>query len=110
MDYQNLKTKYTIEKLKLKYEVKLMKHGFYFVGTTNYNPRYVFLEYKNMKGPEKLLNSIIRIWKDLQTGKTEAEFILDVSMAQEYRDWKHLSIKELFALIEEIENTGKIPL
>jgi len=106
---KELKTKQTLEKMKLKYEVMLKKHGFYFLGITNYNPRYVFLEYKNMKGNENLLNSIIKIWKDLQTGKTEAEFIIDLPLQNEYRHWKHLSIKELFALLEEIEKSGKIP-
>ena len=107
---KELKTKQTLEKLKVKYEAKLIKHGFYFLDIVNYNNRYSYIEYKNMKGNEKLLNSIIKIWMDLQTGKTEAEFILDESMAQEYRHWKHLSIKELFALLDEIEKSGKIPL
>jgi len=107
---KDLKTKYKLEKLKVKYEVKLLKHGYYFINFVNYNERYVFLEYKNMKGPEIIFNSIIRIWKDLETGKTEAEFIIDIPLAEEYRHWKHLSIKELFYLLEEIEKTGKIPL
>jgi len=46
----------------------------------------------------------------LQSGKTEAEFIIDIPLEQEYRHWKHLSIKELLELIDEIENTGKIPI
>ena len=107
---KELKTKYTLENLKVKYEAKLIKHGYYFLDIVNYNPRYVYLEYKNMKGPEKLLFSIIRIWKDLQSGKTEAEFIIDVPLEQEFRHWKHLSIKELFGILEEIEKTGKIPI
>ena len=107
---KELKAKQTLEKMKLKYEVMLKNYGFYFIGITNYNPRYVFLEYKNMKGNEKLLNSIVRIWKDLQTGKTEAEFIIDVPLEQEHRHWKHLSIKELLDILEEIEKSGKIPL
>jgi len=116
MNYQELeklkelKTKQTLEKMKLKYEVMLKKHGFYFNGITNYNERYKFLEYKNMKGSEKLLNSIIRIWKDLQSGKTEAEMIIDLPLQNEFRHWKHLSIKELLDILEEIEETGKIPL
>jgi len=106
---KELKTKQTLEKMKLKYEVISKKHGFYFINIVNYNPRYVFIEFKNMKGSEKLLNSIVRIWKDLQSGKTEAEFIIDIPLEQEYRHWKHLSIKELLELIDEIEKTGKIP-
>jgi len=107
---KELKTKQTLEKLKVKYEAELIKHGFYFIGATNYNPRYVFIEFKNMKGVDKLLNSTIKIWKDLQSGKTEAEFIIDLPLQNEFRHWKHLSIKELFALLETIEETGKIPL
>jgi hypothetical protein len=94
-------------KLKLKYEVKLLKHGYYFLDVVNYNPKYLYIEFKNMKGSEKLLNSIIRIWRDLQTKNTNAELIIN---GYETRDYKHLSIKELFALLEEIEETGKIPL
>ena len=107
---KELKTKYTIEKLKLKFEVELMKHGFYFVNTVVENERYFYIEYKNMKGVEKLLNSIIKIWHDNLTRNTNAEFILDESMAKEYRHWKHLSIKELLGILEEIEKSGKIPL
>ena len=95
----------SIKKLKLKYEVKLMKHGFYFLDVVSYNERYEFLEYKNKKGSEDLLNSIVRIWKDNQTDNTSADLILENG-----KKYKHLSIKELFALLEEIENTGKIPL
>jgi len=110
MDYQTLKTNYILEKLKLKYEVELMKHGFYFANSVVENERYFYLEYKNMKGPEKLLFSIVRIWKDMQSGKVEAEFIIDLPLQNEFRHWKHLSIKELFGILEEIEKTGKIPL
>jgi len=94
-------------KLKLKYEVKLLKHGYYFLDVVNYNPKYLYIEFKNMKGSEKLLNSIIRIWRDLQTKNTNAELIIN---GYETRDYKHLSIKELFTLLEEIEETGKIPI
>jgi len=99
-----------IKKLKLKYEVKLLKHGYYFIGITNYNDRYIYLEFKNYKGPEKLFGSIIRIWKNLKNKNTEAELKIDVSLEQEYRDYKHLSIKELLKLLNEIEKTGKLPL
>ena len=104
---KELKTKQTLEKLKVKYEAKLIKHGYYFLDVVNYNNRYVFLEYKNMKGPEKLLFSIVRIWKDLQSGKMEADLLI---RGDESKDFKHLSIKELFALLDEIEKSGKIPL
>jgi len=110
MDYQNLKTKYTIEKLKLKYEVMLKKHGFYFINAVVENERYVFLEYKNIKGPEKILNSIIKIWHDNFTDNTNAEFIIDLPLQNEYRHWKHLSIKKLFSILDEIEKNEKIPL
>ena len=100
----------SIKKLKLKYEVKLMKHGYYFINFVNYNDRYIYLEYKNYKGPERLFGSIIRIWKDLRSKNTQAELKIDVSLEQEYRDYKHLSIKELLKLLDEIEKTGKLPL
>ena len=101
-DFKELKKKYTLEKLKLKYEVKLIKHGYYFLGIVDYNNRYVFLEYKNMKGSFPLLSSIVRIWKDLQTGKTEADLLI---RGEEKKDFKHLSMNELFELIEEIEKS-----
>ena len=110
MDYQTLKSNYIIEKLKLKYEVELMKHGYYFVNSVVENERYFYLEYKNMKGPEKLLGSIIKVWHDNLTDNTNAEFIIDLPLEQEYRHWKHLSIKKLFGILEETENTGKIPI
>jgi len=95
------------KKLKLKYDVKLMKHGYYFLNVVNYNPKYLYLEYKNMKGSEKLLNSIVKIWRDLQTKNTNAELIIN---GYENRDYKHLSIKELFILLDEIEKTNKLPI
>ena len=107
---KELKTKQSLEKLKLKYEVQLMKHGFYFVNIVVENERYMFLEYKNIKGSEKLLGSVIKIWHDNLTDNTNAEFIIDLPLQNEYRHWKHLSIKKLLGILEEIESTGKIPL
>jgi len=104
---KELKTKYTLEKLKVKYEPKLIKHGFYFANVIDYNERYKIIEYKNMKSSGKLLFSIVRIWKDFQTGKTEADLLIK---GNENKEFKHLSMKELFSLIDEIEKTGKIPL
>jgi len=106
---KELKTKQTLEKMKLKYEVFLKKHGFYFINSVVENERYFYLEYKNMKGPEKLLGSIIKIWHDNFTDNTNAQFTIELSEINEYRHWKHLSIKKLFSILDEIEETGKIP-
>jgi len=107
---KELKTKQNLENLKVKYEAMLIKHGFYFVKPVVENERYFYLEYKNMKGPEKLLGSVIKIWHDNLTGNTNAQFTIELPELNEYRHWKHLSIKELFALLDEIEKNEKIPL
>jgi len=94
---KELKTKQTLEKMKLKYDEELNKFGYNFVNVLKYNDRYFYIEYKNIKGND------IRIWKNLQTGKTEAEFIIDVPLENEERHYKHISIKKLFEVLEEIE-------
>jgi len=108
-DLKDLKTKYILEKLKLKYEAKLIKKGFYFLDVVKYNERYFYLEFKNMKSIGKLLFSIIRIWKDLKTKNTEAEFIINNPEEQEHRHYEHLSMKELFDILNEIEKTKSLP-
>ena len=94
---KELKTKQTLEKMELKYNEELNKFGYNFVNIVKYNERYFYIEYKNTKGND------IRIWKDLQSGKTEAEFINNFPLENEERHHKHISIKKLFEVLEDIE-------
>ena len=100
MDYknfQNLKLDYTIERLKLKYGEELSKFGYNLVNVIQYNDRYFYIEYKNTKGND------IRIWKDLQSGKVEADFINNFPLENEEMHYKHISIKKLFEVLGDIE-------
>jgi len=69
----------------------------------DYNPdRYIYLVFRREKD-----NATLKIWKDLQTKSTQADLKIE---SDEYRNWKHISIKKLINILEEIEKTGKIPL
>jgi len=88
MDYENLKEKYDEE---------LNKFGYNFVNAVKYNDRYFCIEYKNIKGND------IKIWHDNFTGNTNAEMIINAPLENEERHYKHISIKKLFEILEDIE-------
>jgi len=94
---KELKTKQSLEKLKLKYDEELNNFGYNFVNIVKENDRYSYIEYKNTKGND------IRIWHDNLTGNTNAEMKIILPLENEEKHYKHISIKNLFEMLESIE-------
>jgi len=92
-----------IEKIRNKYEPNLKVYGFEFAGVEIYNQRYFYLQYKNKRNFGRFQNSVLNIWKDQQTGKIEGDLIFDENADVETHHFKHLSIKELFEILKDIE-------
>ena len=92
-----------IEKIRNKFDPSLRLYGFAFASVEIYNSRYFYLQYKNNRDYGRFQNSIVNIWKDQQTGRIQGDLIFDENAHVETHHFKHLSTKELFEILKDIE-------